>query len=208
MAGELLTIKEPVEHELVIRKSRFITNLFPVGSIEQADAALAGIRKRFWDANHHCTAMIVDNQQRSSDAGEPSGTAGVPMLEVLHRREMTDVLAVVTRYFGGVLLGAGGLVRAYSSSVAQALDCAQVLRRVTMLQIFVDAPIADAGRLEHVLRTWADANGGRFEGVAYDAEARITLLIPPEKREDLGDALGRSGGPAPQADPAEVTIDV
>ncbi len=88
----------------------------PVPSVAAADAVVARVRKEHWDARHHCVALVVGphaDQQRSTDDGEPSGTAGIPMLEVLRHRHVTDVVAVVTRYFGGVLLGAGGLVRAY-----------------------------------------------------------------------------------------------
>src|SRR5690606_25870260 len=108
---------------------------------------------------HHCVAVVLGvhaDTQRSSDDGEPSGTAGVPMLEVLRHRRTTDVLAVVTRYFGGVLLGAGGLVRAYSGAVTAALDDAErrglVIGRRHLVEVTLDAPHAEAGRLEHLLR--------------------------------------------------------
>jgi len=112
------TIAGPVEHELVVKKSRFLALVRPVADVPEADAVVAAVRKKHWDARHHCVALVVGphaEQQRSTDDGEPSGTAGVPMLEVLRRRDLTDLVVVVTRYFGGVLLGAGGLVRAYST---------------------------------------------------------------------------------------------
>lgn len=142
------TIATAVEHEIVIRKSRFLTRIEPVASVEQAEAVIAGIRKRAWDANHNCTAMVtglLGDQARSSDDGEPSGTAGIPMLEVLRRRDLTDVVAVVTRYFGGVKLGAGGLVRAYSSAVSEALDLASLVRRAVLRQVTLEVPHAEAG---------------------------------------------------------------
>ncbi len=108
------TIAAPVEHEVVVTKSRFITTVAPVVDVADAERVITEVRKRHWDARHHCTAMVtgvLGDQARSSDDGEPSGTAGVPMLEVLRRRGLTDLVAVVTRYFGGVKLGAGGLVR-------------------------------------------------------------------------------------------------
>ncbi|MGO1957542.1 IMPACT family protein, partial [Microbacterium sp.] len=107
------TIAGRVDHELEIKRSRFLTHLQPVSSVADADSFIATIRKEFWDARHNCVAMVTGltaDQARSSDDGEPSGTAGVPMLEVLRRRGLTDVVAVVTRYFGGIKLGAGGLV--------------------------------------------------------------------------------------------------
>ncbi|MBW0252964.1 YigZ family protein [Cellulomonas sp. PS-H5] len=176
------TIAAAVEHELVIKKSRFLALVQPVSSVAEADAVVAAARKRYWDARHHCVALSVGplaEQQRSTDDGEPSGTAGVPMLEVLRRRELTDLVAVVSRYFGGVLLGAGGLVRAYSTATSEALDRARLVRRSAAVRVTVDAPHADAGRLHGVLRDWAEAHEGALEDVAYGAEARFALLIPP-----------------------------
>jgi len=193
----LLTIATAVDHEQVIRKSRFLAHLEPVTTIEAADAAIARVRKQHHTARHHCTALLIGESARSSDDGEPAGTAGVPMLEVLRRRELTDLVAIVTRYFGGVLLGAGGLVRAYSSSVAQALDKATLLRRVALSQVLVDAPLADAGRLEHVLRTWVGSAGAVFESVEYSASARFQLLVAPAQLPDLSTELASVGAPPP-----------
>lgn len=118
-------------HEIEVKRSRFITVLQRTGDEDCARSVLAGLRKEFHDARHHCTAFVLGPDrgvQRSNDDGEPSGTAGIPMLEALLRREtapgvtdLSDVTAVVVRYFGGILLGAGGLVRAYSESVSGAL---------------------------------------------------------------------------------------
>ena len=188
------TIAAPVDFEQVIRKSRFLAHLEPVTSIELADAAIVAVRKRYPDARHHCVALIVGDQQRSNDGGEPSGTAGVPMLEVLRRRNLTDIIAIVTRYFGGVLLGAGGLVRAYSSSVALALDQARLVQRVQMLPIIVDAP---PGRLEHEVRTWAGAAGAIIESVEYGQSTRISLLADAATMPGLQSLLASAGAPTP-----------
>ncbi|MGP7959215.1 YigZ family protein [Sanguibacter sp. A247] len=176
------TVAGTTIHELVIKKSRFITRLVHVTSVDEADAVIAAIRKEFWDARHHCVAMVLGthaDQQRSNDDGEPSGTAGIPMLEVLRHRHVTDVVAVVTRYFGGVLLGAGGLVRAYSGAVAETLDVAPIIRREELVELALPVPFAEAGRVEHVVRTWLAAHDGVLAGVDYDAEALFTVLIPP-----------------------------
>jgi len=128
---EYRSIKEPAEAEQEIKKSRFIGRLYPVSSLEEAQALLDGLKKKYADASHHCSAMVVGEMgefTRCSDDGEPSGTAGVPMLEVLKKSGLTNLLAVVTRYFGGTLLGAGGLVRAYAGSVAEALRQAKQIR--------------------------------------------------------------------------------
>lgn len=186
------TIAGTVVNEIVIKKSRFITRLTHVDSVAAADAVVGQVRKEFWDARHNCIALIVGpdaDQQRSNDDGEPSGTAGVPMLEVLRQRNMTDVVAVVTRYFGGILLGAGGLVRAYSSSVSEALDIAPLVRRVRMRELLLEVPHSDAGRLEHFLRDWLAAHGARLDGIEYDASVLFTLLVPPHQCGSLNAAL-------------------
>ena len=129
MAGDpprfIRTIAAGGQHEIEIKKSRFICTLARVESEAGAKAILEGLRKRYWDANHNCYAYTIGERgehQKASDDGEPSGTAGVPMLEVLRRRDVVDTLAVVTRYFGGTLLGAGGLIRAYGQAVSDAID--------------------------------------------------------------------------------------
>ena len=186
------SIAARVEHEVVIRKSRFIATLIPVRSVAEADAEIAALRKRYWDAGHNCTALVVGthaDQQRSSDDGEPSGTAGVPMLEVLRHRNLTDLVAVVTRYFGGVLLGAGGLVRAYSGAVADAVGRARLVRREVLTEMWVDVPHADAGRLDNWLREWAAGHDAVWAEPSWTAVARFQLLVPPSAATALTDDL-------------------
>ena len=120
-----ITIANEFRTEYIIEKSRFIATIAPVSIEEEAQAFIQRISKEFWDATHNCTAYAIgprQEQQRSSDNGEPSGTAGKPMLEVLKKTTITNVAVVVTRYFGGIKLGAGGLIRAYSHSVAKAVQ--------------------------------------------------------------------------------------
>lgn len=190
------TIARPVDHELVIKKSRFLAHLAPAGSAAEADAVIAHLRKELWDARHHCVAMVLGtraDQARSSDDGEPSGTAGVPMLEVLKHRRVTDVVAVVTRYFGGVKLGAGGLVRAYSGAVAAALDVAAtsgaLLDRELLVEVEVPVPHVDAGRIDNLLRDWATGHGSVMEPPVYDAVARLRLLVPGHELDTLASAV-------------------
>ncbi|WP_062072431.1 IMPACT family protein [Demequina sediminicola] len=183
------TIAAPIEHRLVIKKSVFLTRITPVDSVEQADAVVAAIRKRDWDARHHCTAMVVGtdaDRQRSSDDGEPSGTAGVPMLEVLRHRNVTDVVAVVSRWFGGVKLGAGGLVRAYGAAVSGALDDATWLDRVPLTSVTLDVPHSDAGRVLASLHTWADSHGAVVDEPVYGARARLGVWVAPDGVEAVG----------------------
>ncbi|MBX6765968.1 MAG: YigZ family protein [Actinomadura rubrobrunea] len=144
------TIRQSGRHELEIRKSRFICTLARVETEAEAVAFIAEHRRAHRDATHNCTAYVVGEHgeiTKSSDDGEPSGTAGVPMLEVLVRRGLTGVAAVVTRYFGGVKLGAGGLVRAYAQSVAEAIDAVGVVELRPVVIMTVCADHALAGRL-------------------------------------------------------------
>lgn len=176
------TIAHPVDHELVIKKSRFLTHIAPVTGPDGADAVIAAVKKRAWDARHNCSAQVTGisgERARSSDDGEPSGTAGVPMLEVLKRRDLTDVVAVVTRYFGGIKLGAGGLVRAYSSAVSEALDLATLVDRRLLTGVRVRAPHADAGRLENLLREWVQNHAALLDEPAYGDLVLFTLWVPP-----------------------------
>ncbi|MGI8483765.1 MAG: YigZ family protein, partial [Thermomicrobiales bacterium] len=118
------TVAGSGSHELEIKKSRFICTIARVATDEDARAFINGLKKQYWDANHNCSAYVIGDRgqaQQSSDDGEPTGTAGVPMLSVLQKQGLTDTVAVVTRYFGGTLLGAGGLIRAYGQSVSLAL---------------------------------------------------------------------------------------
>lgn len=184
------TIAAAVEHELVIKKSRFIAQIAPVSSVDEADAVIAGIRKRYWDARHNCSAMVtglLGDQARSSDDGEPSGTAGIPMLEVLRRRELTDTVAVVTRYFGGVKLGAGGLVRAYSTAVSEALDLAALVQRMSLTQVTLEVAHADAGRYDNLLRDWAGHHGATLGEPSYTSTATLELWVPAHELDRLDD---------------------
>lgn len=175
------TIAAPVDHELVIKKSRFLTHVAPVSSPDEADAVIAEARRRAWDARHHCSAQVTGlrgDRARSSDDGEPSGTAGMPMLEVLRRRELTDVVAVVTRYFGGVKLGAGGLVRAYSSAVSEALDHAALVDRMLLTEVTLAVPHAEAGRFDNLLREWTSRHGAVLGETVYAAVAEFAVWTP------------------------------
>ncbi len=133
MANPILSIAAPAQAELIEKKSRFIANIFPVDTEEAAAAALAQIRRQYKDANHHVYAMQIgsNNQiQRSNDDGEPAGTGGRPILEAIKHQNLQNTLIIVTRYFGGVLLGSGGLVRAYGKSAALAIDAAQIIKLI------------------------------------------------------------------------------
>jgi len=180
------TIAAEVETELIIKRSQFITNLAPVKTPAEADDFIGQVRKTHWTANHNCVALVLGvtgDSARSSDDGEPSGTAGVPMLEVLRQRNMTDVVAVVTRYFGGVMLGAGGLVRAYSSAVSTGLDAATIVQRRWLTPVSLEVSHAEAGRIDNWLRDWAGTHGAMLGETQYREVATLTICIPPTERE-------------------------
>ena len=125
------TIKEDVEAEIVEKKSKFIANIYYVQSIDEAENYLNSIRKKHYDAKHHCYAYSIMTEDgvvnRFSDDGEPSGTAGAPMLNILNKNNLVNIIVIVTRYFGGILLGTGGLVKAYSESTLKAIENAELV---------------------------------------------------------------------------------
>jgi uncharacterized YigZ family protein len=184
-------------HELEIKRSRFITVMRRSGDEEGARDLVAGLRKEFHDARHHCSAFVLGpdrDVQRSSDDGEPSGTAGIPMLEALLRREtapgvtdLSDVTAVVVRYFGGILLGAGGLVRAYSESVSSALDLAPLVRRSRLRICSVEVRHSAAGRLENDLR----AAGYVMAETSYGASTTVLRVALADQPDELDRAAAR-----------------
>ena len=160
--------------EIEIRRSRFLGVVRRVGDEDAARALVADLRKQHHDARHHCSAFILGptpSIERSNDDGEPAGTAGGPMLDVLRGRELSDVAAVVVRWFGGTLLGAGGLVRAYGDAVAAALDGARIVRRAQDDLFDLSVSHADAGKVESDLR----ARGVGVLGVDYLDRALLHL---------------------------------
>ena len=140
--------------EITEKKSRFIATVQSVRSPEEADRFIMSVKKKYWDARHNCSAFILGERgelSRCSDDGEPSGTAGRPMLSVLTGEELTDVCAVVTRYFGGVLLGTGGLVRAYSGALQEALSACVTGKRTEGVRLRIRTNYNDAGKVRYIL---------------------------------------------------------
>ena len=141
------------EGEIVEKKSRFIATVRPVASEEEAVAFIAEMKKKYWDARHNCSAFVVGEHmelQRCSDDGEPSGTAGRPMLDVILGEDIYNVAAVVTRYFGGVLLGTGGLVRAYSKSLQEGLAASTVIEKVYGISMEVITDYTGIGKIQYI----------------------------------------------------------
>lgn len=198
----------PVRTELVVERSRFLTTLEPVADVDALDAVVARVRKEFPDARHHCTASVLGEDgglHRSHDDGEPAGTAGAPMLAALHGAGVTGVVVVVTRYFGGVLLGTGGLVRVYGGSVSAALSAAGVVRRRWVDLVRVEASLADGGRLEAELRRthdvedveWAAEGWRAVLAVAVDGAQRLRAEVAAAGLSASVEPLGRAVRPAP-----------
>jgi len=175
----------PVDRELLINKSRFITWLRPVASREQAMAVIDEARARYPDASHHCYAYLLGNpasaQAAMNDDGEPSGTAGKPIFNVIQHKGMSDVLVVVSRYFGGVKLGAGGLVRAYAAAAEAVL--AEVERVESVPQ--VTCRLEMGFPLEQRLRHWAEQNSAEVLDVHYSQSVAMTLRCPTQSLDDL-----------------------
>lgn len=183
MTESYFCVKGVSEREIVINRSRFITTLMPIDSAEQAFEEIKKISKRYSDATHNCYAFVSNRagtEQRFSDDGEPQGTAGMPMLEVLKKRNVRMTLAVVTRYFGGIKLGAGGLVGAYSSSVAEALDNAVVAKFD-----YASYYVAECGYSEYRRLSDEIAKEAQITGVDYDDSVKISYAAVSAAAEKL-----------------------
>lgn len=150
------TVKGYGENEINIERSRFITYVNRVETEEEAQEFIATIKKKHHDANHNCSAYMIGEQnmiQKANDDGEPSGTAGVPMLEVLKKRDLKDTVVVVTRYFGGIKLGAGGLIRAYGRAVSEGLNATGIVERHLMRVMKTKIEYTWLGKVENEVRS-------------------------------------------------------
>ena len=177
----MFTIVKDFRQEIVIEKSRFICTLKKVHSEAEAQEFIKTIKKEFWDATHNCSAYIVDEMaQRSSDDGEPSGTAGLPMLEVLRKNKLTNTAAVVTRYFGGIKLGAGGLVRAYTNSVAEAVKATGIARKVLVSKFSFMYDLNEVGKILNILY---QQQLFEIADVEYGLKAKVILKMKDSDKE-------------------------
>lgn len=172
----MFTIKEDASAEIVEKRSRFIANMFYIESVEEAENRIKQIKKKYYDAKHNCFAFNVleDNQLKSkmSDDGEPSGTAGEPILNVINKNNLCNVLIVVTRYFGGVLLGAGGLTRAYSNASIRALEEAEIVKKEPGNVVKVEISYSDSEKFKfycnkHNIKI---VNSEYLENIFYEIE--------------------------------------
>ena len=174
--------------EIVEKKSRFIATVSPVESEEEALAFIEKTRKQYWDARHNCFAYVIGDHQelmRFSDDGEPQGTAGKPMLDVLLGEELHNTAVVVTRYFGGTLLGTGGLVRAYSGAVQEGLRSCVLAEKRKGLQLSIGTDYSGIGKVQYIL----GQRGIRILSSEYTEQVVLTVLVPLEQKRELLDAL-------------------
>ena len=170
----------PGEAEFTEKRSRFLGHVRMVESEEEARAFIAEMKRKYYDARHNCWCYAIkDGPERYSDDGEPQGSAGIPMLEVLRRRELTNAVCVVTRYFGGVLLGTGGLLRAYTKSAKDALDAAG--RSVVRRWVTLDLPCSYASLERYKLEL--SSFGGAVGEIEYGAAVTIRALLPEDRSE-------------------------
>ena len=176
------TIKQEGKDEFVVSRSRFIGFCLPVTSEEEAFAFLEKIRKEHWDANHNVWAYVLGKtKERYNDDGEPQGTAGIPVLEVIRKEGLRDVIVVVTRYFGGTKLGAGGLVRAYTQGAKIALDAGIIIQRRPYLSFEITTEYQLSGKLQREF----DKRGYIKRDILYLENVTQKILIPPDEKESL-----------------------
>lgn len=181
---DFLILTKGAEAELVEKKSRFIATVRPAADEAEAEAFIDEMKKKYYDARHNCSAYVIGSKAqitRSSDDGEPSGTAGRPMLEVLLASGIRNAAVVVTRYFGGTLLGTGGLVRAYSGVLKEALDKCAIARQRFGVRLHIRTDYNAVGKIQYLL-------AGRkinIEESIYGADVELTVLSPVEEYEGL-----------------------
>lgn len=177
--------------EIREKGSVFLAAIGPAADEGAAKALLAGLEKEFPDATHHCWAWRLGSppRERSADAGEPAGTAGVPILQVLRGAGLSDVMAVVARWFGGTKLGKGGLARAYAAAAREALQGLPVLQKVPTARLAVEVPYEKVGAVKRLLRPPEI----ELEAEEYGAAARLVLAVHEERREGLEEALAELG---------------
>lgn len=146
------TVKENIKNEIIINKSRFITLLIKINNLDEIEKNLKEIKKKYKDATHYCYAYIIGNKEKCSDNGEPSGTAGMPILNVLKQNDLTNILCVVIRYFGGIKLGAGGLIRAYSTSASEALNKTNIVNLIKGYKIVIEFNYDNIKQINYLLK--------------------------------------------------------
>lgn len=176
------TVEQEASCEYVEKKSRFIAYIKPIAAEEEAAAFIAAVKSRHWDARHnvyaYCVGLGADSVQRYSDDGEPQGTAGMPVLEVLRKQQLSNTAVVVTRYFGGVLLGASGLVRAYSKSAAMGIETAGIVQLRLCDLVKVTVEYGALGRLQRELPN----RGYAIQNIRFDEKVDLFAVVPRQSK--------------------------
>ena len=189
-------VYEGGEGEIVEKKSRFIATVRPIETEEEAVAFINEMKKKYWDARHNCSAFVIGSRQeitRCSDDGEPAQTAGRPMLDVLLREGITNVAVVVTRYFGGVLLGTGGLVRAYQSATQAGLAASKIIEKRQGKKLIIHTDYNGLGKLQYLFGQQKTA----ILDTEYAADVVLTILVPLEQKDFLyKEITEQTNGPA------------
>ncbi len=193
------------EGEIVEKKSRFIATVRPVKSEEEAVAFIGEMKKKYWDARHNCSAFVIGSRQemtRCSDDGEPAQTAGRPMLDVLLREGITDVAVVVTRYFGGVLLGTGGLVRAYQAATQAGLAASKIIEKRQGKKLVIHTDYNGLGKLQYFFGQQKTA----VLNTEYAADVVLTILVPLEQCDSVIKAITEQTNGGAQMEWGETVI--
>lgn len=181
---EFFTVAKPSESQYIVKKSKFISNVVPIKDNKEAEEYIDVFRKKHWDATHNVYAYTLglnNGIQKFSDDGEPSGTAGKPVLEVIKSKDIKNVLVVVTRYFGGILLGAGGLIRAYSESASIGLDNSNIIKRIKSDAYEITADYNMLGKLQWEL----NQKNIIIEDIKYTENVLIRIYVPVNYNMDL-----------------------
>ena len=188
MLSQYKTVYCGGEAEIIEKKSRFIATVKPVKSEEEAIAFIESLKKKYWNATHNCSAYVIGEHfqiQRCSDDGEPSGTAGKPMLDVLLGEEIHDTAVVVTRYFGGTLLGTGGLVRAYQSSTKAGLQASTVITKMYGQKISIQTDYTGLGKIQYIL----GQRGLTILNSIYTDKVALEVLLPEDDIKPVMDEI-------------------
>lgn len=172
----MYSIKNNSINELIIKNSKFITLLYKVDDINKINYYLDKVRETYKDATHYCYAYIISDIKRSSDDNEPSGTAGIPMLDVLEKNNLNNVLAIVVRYFGGIKLGSGGLIRAYSKSVRACLNLVDKVKLTKGYNIDITFDYNDTKKIEYLLKDTTILNKSYNEKITYNVDIDTKYL--------------------------------
>lgn len=184
MEAEYRTVYKGGTGEITEKKSRFIATVSPASTEEEALQFIERMRKKYWDARHNCFAYVTGERgelKRFSDDGEPGGTAGKPILEVLTGEGLSNVAVVVTRYFGGTLLGTGGLVRAYSAAVKEGLAASVIITKIRGIRLHIRTDYNGLGKIQYIL----GQQGLQILGSVYTDKADLTVLVPAGKLSDI-----------------------